>query len=69
MGFIKLLRGLPNRRRDTDYSKIRVTSNGAFYMKSGDIFDDRAKSKELTSKLRSSVKTYQKRNSKTVSPK
>lgn len=63
MGIIKFIKGIPDRRRTTDYNKIRVTSNGAFYMKSEDIFDDRIKSKELTSKLRDAVSVYEKRNS------
>lgn len=64
MGIIKFIKGLPERRKHTDYNKIRVTSNGAFYMKSEDIFDDITKSKELTSKLRSAVKAYEKRTLK-----
>lgn len=61
MGIIKFIKGLPDRKKTTDYNKIKVTSNGAFYMKSEDIFDDRVKSKELTTKLRNAVSVYEKR--------
>lgn len=64
MGIIKFIKELPNRKITTDYNKIRVTSNGAFYMKSEDIFDDKIKSKELTSKLRNAVSVYEKRTVK-----
>lgn len=59
MCFIKLIIDLPNRKKNTDYDKIKVTTNGGFYMKSKDIFSDKIKSKELLSKLRESVEAYQ----------
>lgn len=46
------------KKSDNDYSKIRVTSNGAFYMRSEDIFDDKKESLTLLKKLSESLKVY-----------
>lgn len=43
---------------ETDFDKIRVTSNGTFFMKSSDIFDNKEESLKLISKLRNSIKIY-----------
>ncbi|MBP1840013.1 hypothetical protein [Formosa algae] len=48
-------------KKETDFDKIKVTSNGTFFMKSGDIFDDKDKSLKLIAKLRNSVKVHNKR--------
>jgi hypothetical protein len=49
-------------KRVTEFDKIKVTSNGTFFMKSGDIFDDKEKSLKLIAKLRNSVKVHTKRS-------
>lgn len=46
----------------TDFDKIRVTSNGTFFMRSSDIFDNKEESLKLISKLRNSVKLHSKQN-------
>lgn len=58
MGLIETLLKMSERKRTTDFDKIKVTSNGTFYMKSEDIFDDKAESLELIKKLRKSVDKY-----------
>jgi len=40
----------------SDFDKIKVTSNGAFYMSSEDIFDDREKILVFLEKLNNSLK-------------
>jgi hypothetical protein len=47
---------------ETDFDKIRVTSNGSFFMRSSDIFDNKEESLKLISKLRNSVKLYSNKN-------
>lgn len=56
-------------KSDSDFDKIKVTSTGTFFMKSGDIFDNKEESLKLISKLRQSVKVYSKQNDGTVSKK
>lgn len=58
MDLLRTLISIPKRKRTTDYDKIQVTSNGAFYMKSKDIFDNKEKSLELIDNLRNAVKKY-----------
>jgi len=58
MGLIETLLNMSERKRTTDFDKIKVTSNGTFYMKSEDIFDDKKESLELIKKLRKSVVKY-----------
>lgn len=60
MGLIQTWLSLSDRKKKTDYGKIRVTSNGAFYMKSQDLFDDKQESLELIKKLRTAVDHYKK---------
>ncbi|GGW65620.1 hypothetical protein DFQ11_10311 [Winogradskyella epiphytica] len=45
-------------KKNTDYSKIRVTSNGAFYMRSEDIFNNKTESLSLLSKLSKALDRY-----------
>ncbi|MGS0526154.1 hypothetical protein ACU8V7_14285 [Zobellia nedashkovskayae] len=58
MGLFETLLNMSERKRTTDFNKIKVTSNGTFYMKSEDIFDDKEKSLKLINKLRESVRQY-----------
>lgn len=44
--------------KETDFDKIKVTSNGAFYMSSKDIFDDKEESLALIKSLRKSIQKY-----------
>lgn len=46
------------KKTKTDYSKIRVTSNGAFYMRSEDIFNNKTEALSLLSKLSKSLDRY-----------
>ncbi|MDG4714831.1 hypothetical protein [Winogradskyella marincola] len=46
------------RKNKTDYSKIRVTSNGAFYMRSSDIFNNKKESLSLLEKLAKALENY-----------
>ncbi|MXV17123.1 hypothetical protein [Hufsiella ginkgonis] len=51
MGLIKAFLNWKNRKDTSDLKRIVVTSNGDFYMKSEDIFHDKAKSLALIDKL------------------
>ena len=46
------------KKSKSDYSKIRVTSNGAFYMRSADIFNNKKESLTLLSKLSKVLEVY-----------
>lgn len=58
MGLVETLLGLSERKKNTDFAKIKVTSNGAFYMKSEDLFDNKDENLKLIADLRKSVKKY-----------
>ena len=58
MGFIETYVDLLKKKKNTEYEKIHVTSNGAFSMKSKDIFDNKEESLELIKTLRIAVKNY-----------
>ena len=58
MSILKTLWNISERKQKTDFNKIKVTSNGGFYMKSEDIFDDKEKSLKLIRGLRNSVNKY-----------
>jgi len=64
MNLIETIFSIKERKRTTDYDKIRVTSNGAFYMDSKDIFDDKDKSLKLIKNLSNAVHKYKSVNSK-----
>jgi hypothetical protein len=51
---------------ESDYSKIRVTSNGAFYMRSADIFNNKEESLTLLSKLSKTLKVYKSKQDKNM---
>ncbi|WP_177764919.1 hypothetical protein [Flavobacterium sp. I3-2] len=44
--------------------RVRVTSSGAFYMKSEDLFNDNKEALELIEKLDKSVSNFKKANSR-----
>lgn len=54
------------KRSETDYAKIRVTPNGAFYMRSEDIFNNKTESLTLLSKLSKSLAKYKAQQIKVV---
>lgn len=53
--------------KSTDLRKIRVTSEGDFYIKSKDLFDNKERSIELIDSLQNSVNQYKKRTQDKVS--
>lgn len=58
MGLIKAIQNWKEKVHNSDLPRIRVTSGGAFYMKSEDIFNNKTESIELLKKLDDSVKKY-----------
>ena len=48
-----------NRKKTSDIKFVRVTSSGAFYMKSEDIFNDKKESLELLERLNKSLNKRQ----------
>ncbi|WP_163397357.1 hypothetical protein [Flavobacterium fluviatile] len=60
MGLIKAIQNWKEKVHNSDLQRIRVTSGGAFYMKSEDIFNDKEESIELLKKLNASVDKYNK---------
>ncbi|MDN3673847.1 hypothetical protein QWY99_12380 [Flavobacterium branchiarum] len=61
--FKKINRWL-ERTEKSDIKRVRVTSSGAFYMKSEDLFDNNQEALELIEKLDKSVSNFKKANSK-----
>ena len=60
MSFFKILSNWKNRQDNSDFKRIRVTSGGAFYMKSEDIFNDKVETVALMKKLNKSLDNYSK---------
>lgn len=52
------------RTKKSDIKRVRVTSSGAFYMKSEDLFNDSKEALELIEKLDKSVTNFKKANSR-----
>jgi hypothetical protein len=52
------------RTNKSDIKRVRVTSSGAFYMKSEDLFNDSKEALELIEKLDRSVNNFKKANSR-----
>jgi len=52
------------RKDKSDIRRVRVTSSGAFYMKSEDLFNDKKEALELIEKLDKSVSNFKKANSR-----
>lgn len=63
MGFWKAISNWENRKEKSDIDRVKVTSSGAFYMKSEDLFDDKVETLKLLDKLNRSVEN-RKRSSK-----
>lgn len=64
MGFFKKMSEYLKRSKNSDLKRVRVTSSGAFYMKSEDLFNDNKETLELLDKLNESVSKYKKVNGK-----
>lgn len=62
MSLFKALKNWKNRKEKSDLNRIRVTSSGAFYMKSEDLFNDKNESLVLLRKLNKSIENYKKQN-------
>lgn len=62
MSLFKALKNWKNRKEKSDLNRIRVTSSGAFYMKSEDLFNDKNESLVLLKKLNKSIENYKKQN-------
>lgn len=62
MGLIKLIKNLIDRDKNSSIKKVTVTSSGAFYMKSEDLFDNNKETLELLDKLDKSVENHKKAN-------
>ena len=60
MSFWEAITSWKSRVESSDLKRVKVTSSGAFYMKSGDLFNDKEESLELLRKLDRSVNNYQK---------
>ncbi|MEZ7506037.1 hypothetical protein [Flavobacterium sp. Arc2] len=52
------------RTKKSDIKRVRVTSSGAFYMKSEDLFNDSKEALELIEKLDKSINNFKKANSR-----
>jgi hypothetical protein len=52
------------KKEKSDIEKVRITSSGAFYMKSEDLFNDKKEALDLIEKLDKSISNYMKVNSK-----
>ena len=56
-----------DRTKESDIKRVRVTSSGAFYMKSEDLFNNDKEALALIEKLDKSVDNFKKANSKRFS--
>lgn len=65
--FIKSFLKYNKKKEDSDLKKIKITSSGAFYMTSKDLFNDKQKSLELLEKLNKSVENHNKSRHKVFS--
>lgn len=57
MGFWKAISNWRIRKAKSDIKRVKVTSSGAFYMKSEDLFNDKAEALKLLDKLNKSVES------------
>ena len=57
------------KKEESDFDKIKVTSNGTFFMRSSDIFDNKEESLKLIYKLRKSIEMYSSQNNVAISNK
>lgn len=67
MSLLKALRNWNSRKENSDLKRVRVTSSGAFYMKSEDLFNNKEEALTLLNKLNKSVESFAKSNNKEAS--
>lgn len=67
MSFWKAITNWKSRKEKSDIQRVNVTSGGAFYMKSEDLFNDKAEALELLKKLNKSVDNYKKYSNRLAS--
>lgn len=60
MSLFKALKKWNLRKEESDLKRVRITSSGAFYMKSEDLFNDKQEALELLKKLNKSLDNYKK---------
>lgn len=60
MGLLKAIRNWRVRQEKSDLKRVKVTSNGAFYMKTEDLFNNKNESITLLRKLNKSVENHKK---------
>ncbi len=63
MSLLKALKNWSTRKEGSDLKRVRITSSGAFYMKSEDLFNDKKEALELLKKLNESVDNHKKSSS------
>lgn len=64
---MKLLKNINRwleRKNKSDIERVRVTSSGAFYLKSEDLFNDNKEALELIEKLDKSLSNFKKANAR-----
>ena len=64
MGFWKAISNWRSRKTKSDLERVKVTSSGAFYMRSEDLFDDKIEALELLDKLNKSMERRKKSSEK-----
>lgn len=64
MRLLKNINKWLERKNKSDIERVRVTSSGAFYMKSEDLFNDNKEALELIEKLDKSLSNFKKANSR-----
>jgi hypothetical protein len=62
VGLFKAIKNWKNRKLQSDLNRVRVTSSGAFYMETEDLFNDKNESLTLLKKLNESVENHKKQN-------
>lgn len=58
MSIFNAIKKWNDRKENSDLKNINVTSSGAFYMKSKDLFDNKKESLELLKKLNESINKH-----------
>lgn len=60
MSLINFIKDWKKRKEKSDVKRVHVTSSGAFYMKSEDLFNNKEETLELLRKLNKSVENFNK---------
>ena len=64
MSIFNFIKKWKSRKEKSDLHRVRITSNGAFYMKTEDLFNDKEESLMLLTKLNKSIKNHNKKSQK-----